>query len=255
MPLIDNGLRQGRDEMNVTRERLGRPPLERFHGGISETLALVGTYPQLEYPRKWPAGTHVTGPLFFELPADPVEVPDGSDPLVVVAPSTAQDRECDLVRATLAGLADEPVRVLATVNRRKPTEAIEVPANAVLTDWLPYSQVMPQADLVISHGGHGTIVRALHSGAPVLCCPAGGDMGENGARVSWSGAGLSLPRRLVSPRGVRLAARRTLGNPAYRERAREIAEWSAANDGAERASRLVEETARTGVPNLQPDAL
>ena len=229
--------------MNVTRERLGLPPLERFHGGISESLALVGTYPQLEYPREWPAGTHVTGPLFFELPAEPVEVPEGPEPLVVVAPSTAQDRECELVRATLAGLADEPVRVLATTNRREPTEPIEVPANAVLTDWLPYSQVMPQADLVISHGGHGTVVRALHSGAPVLCCPAGGDMGENGARVSWAGAGLSLPRRLVSARGVRVATRRVLGDPGYLNKAREIAAWSAANDGAVRASELVEEAA------------
>ncbi|MBA2545742.1 MAG: glycosyltransferase [Solirubrobacterales bacterium] len=252
MPLIDNGLRQGRDEMNVTRARLGLPPVERFHGGISEALALVGTYPQLEYPRKWPVGTHVTGPLFFELAADPVEVPEGPDPLVVVAPSTAQDRECDLVRAALAGLADEPVRVLATINRREPTEPIEVPANAVLTDWLPYSQVMPQADLVISHGGHGTVVRALHSGAPVLCCPAGGDMGENGARVSWSGAGLSLPRRLVSPRGVRLAARRILSDERFRIRAQEIATWSEANDGAQRASQLVEDTARNESSRLSP---
>lgn len=244
MPLIDNGLRQGRDEMNVTRERLGLPPLERFHGGISETLALVATYPQLEYPRRWPAGAHVSGPLFFELAAEPVEVPEGPEPLVVIAPSTAQDPECELVRTALEGLADEPVRVLATVNRRVPQEPIEVPDNAVLTGWLPYSRVMPEADLVISHGGHGTVVRALHSGTPLLCCPAVGDMGENGARVSWSGAGLSLPRRLLSARGVRLATRRVMGDGGFAARAKEIAAWSAANDGAERAAELVEETAR-----------
>lgn len=250
MPVLEMGLRQGRDELNEIRERLGLAPQNRFHGGISEELALVGTYPQLEYPRSWPRGTHVTGPLFFELPADEVEVPAGNGPLVVVAPSTAQDPECRMLRAALAGLADEPVRVLATTNRHEPEEPIEAPANAVLVDWLPYTQVMTQADLVVSHGGHGTVCRALQAGAPVLVCPAVGDMAENGARVSWAGVGESVPRRFVTPRGIKLGVRRVLGDPRYRERARAISEWSARNDGAARAAELCEGAARNASSRL-----
>jgi MGT family glycosyltransferase len=244
MPLLNIGLRRGRDELNATRERLGLPPQDRFHGGISELLAIVATFPQLEYPRRWPPYAHVTGPLFFELSAEAIEIPDGGEPLVVVAPSTAQDPECEMLRAALEGLADEPVRVLATKNRRNPKVPIDVPANAVLLDWMPYSQTMAAADLVISHGGHGTVVRALSLGAPVLACPAVGDMGENGARVAWSGAGLSLPRRLMSPRGIRLAARRILGDPSYQDRALALKEWSERNDGAEAAAVLAEKAAR-----------
>ena len=244
MPVIEGGLRQGRDEMNVTRARLGLPPLERFHGGISELLALVATFPQLEYPRAWPPGVHVSGPLLFELPHGEVQIPEGDGPLVLVAPSTSQDPECELLRAALEGLAEEPVRVLATSNNREPAEPIEVPDNAELVPWLSYSQAMAAADLVICHGGHGTVARALAAGVPVLCCPAVGDMSENGARVSWSGTGLSLPRRLLSPRGVRLAAARILGSPSYRARASELANWAAENNGGERAAVLVEETAR-----------
>src|SRR3954465_12222872 len=99
------GLRRGRDELNETRARLGLPPLQRFHGGISELLAIVGTLPQLEYPRDWPAHVHVTGPLFFELPGEEVELPDGEGPLVLIAPSTSQDPECELLRVALEGLA------------------------------------------------------------------------------------------------------------------------------------------------------
>ena len=244
MPLLNVGLRQGRNELNETRERLGLAPQDRFHGGISELLAIVATFPQLEYPREWPSYARVSGPLFFELPSDGVEIPEGEGPLVVIAPSTAQDPDCEMLRAALEGLADEPVRVLATTNRREPSERIEVPANAVLLDWLPYSRAMAAADLVISHGGHGTVVRALSLGAPLLVCPAVGDMAENGARVAWSGAGLSLPRRLLSPRAIRLAVRRMLGDPSYRERAGAIAAWSRDNDGAERAAVHVEEAAR-----------
>ena len=49
-------------ELNETRARLGLAPLDHVHGGISRRLALVGTFPQLEYPRTWPEHVHVVGP-------------------------------------------------------------------------------------------------------------------------------------------------------------------------------------------------
>ena len=252
LPILRSGLRRGRDELNVTRERLGLAPLERFHGGTSELLAMVATFPQLEYPRRWPDQVKVTGPLFFELPFEDVELPPGDGPLVLVAPSTSQDPKCELLRAALDGLADEPVRVLATTNKHRPSEPLSVPANAVLHPWLSYSQAMAVADLVICHGGHGTVARALAAGVPVLVSPAVGDMAENGARVAWSGAGEMLPRRLLSPGSTAVAARRVLSDPGYRARAGEISEWSAANDGAARAAVLVEKVARRETSRLSP---
>jgi UDP:flavonoid glycosyltransferase YjiC (YdhE family) len=251
-PLLAMGLRQGRDELNETRARLGLGPIERFHGGISELLAVVATFPQLEYPREWPGQVHVTGPLFFELPGEEMALPEGDGPLVLVAPSTSQDPECELLRVALEGLAEEPVRVLATTNRHRPERPIEVPENAVLVDWVLYSQVMPAADVVICHGGHGTVARSLAAGTPLLVCPSVGDMGENAARVAWSGAGLSVPRRLLSPRAIRLASRRLLGEERFAARAREIAAWSELHDGAATAEDLVEEAARNAINRLSP---
>ena len=239
-PLLEIGLRRGRDELNEQRAAIGLAPVERFHGGISEDLVLVATFPQLEYPRRWPAEVQVTGPMEFELPYRDVALPAGDAPLVLVAPSTAKDPECRLVRVALEALAGEPVRVVATTNRAQPEEPIEVPGNAVLVDWLSYSQVMPQASLVICHGGHGTTVRALGSGVPVLCCPVAGDMAENAVRVAWAGAGLSLPWRLCRPAPLRWAARRILGDPSFTTRAGEFAAWRLQNDGAKRGAELVE---------------
>ncbi|MGH2985612.1 MAG: glycosyltransferase, partial [Solirubrobacterales bacterium] len=90
LPVLVGGLRRGRAEMNQSRAVVGLPPVERFHGGISEELALVATFPQLEHPRCWPAHVRVTGPIGFELPYPDVEMPAGDAPLVLVAPSTAQ---------------------------------------------------------------------------------------------------------------------------------------------------------------------
>jgi UDP:flavonoid glycosyltransferase YjiC (YdhE family) len=102
---------------------------------------------------------------------------------------------------------------------------------------------MPRAALVVCHGGHGTVARALGAGAPVLCCPHAGDMAENGARVTWAGAGLMIPRRLVGRRSIRAAARRILSDRRFAERAREIAAWGRRHDGAERGAELVEHLA------------
>jgi UDP:flavonoid glycosyltransferase YjiC (YdhE family) len=237
------GLEQGRRDLNIQRQRLDLPPIDRFHGGISPDLALVATYPQLEYPRRWPAGVEITGPMTFELLHPEIELPPGDAPLVLVAPSTAHDSDNHLVRTALAALADEPVRVVATSNRVAPQHAIDVPANAVLVEWLSYSQLMPAASLVVSHGGHGTVARALGAGAPVLVSPIIGDMSETAMRLAWAGAGLSLPWRLCRPAPLRWSVQRLLQEPKFAAKAQEIAAWGRANDGAARGAELVERLA------------
>jgi len=158
------GLERGRAHLNEQRALVGLPPSDRFHGGTSPDLAMVATYPQLEYPRDWPRSVHVTGPMPFEMPHADIDLPPGDDPLVLVAPSTSQDPDNRLVRSALSALAEQPVRVVATTNRVRPDRPIQIPGNAVLVDWLSYSQVMPESSLVICHGGHGTVARALAEG-------------------------------------------------------------------------------------------
>jgi UDP:flavonoid glycosyltransferase YjiC (YdhE family) len=252
---VVHGLERGRRELNETRARLGLPALAHVHGGISQRLALVATFPQLEYPRAWPAHTHVVGPLMWEPPSPEVALPDGRGgadahddgaelPLVLVAPSTAQDAEHTLLRAALKGLAEVPVRVLATYNRRLPPAPLPVPANARVVEWVRYSTTMPRCDAIVCHAGHGTLVRALACGTPVVAAPAVGDMNENAARLDWAGAGVRLPRRFVTPRGVRLAVERTLSDRTISARAAELGGWAHEHDGGQMASELLEGLAK-----------
>lgn len=240
---VDRGLERGRRELNRTRAQVGLPPLGHVHGGISRELALVATFPQLEYPRSWPANVHVVGPLMWEPPAADVELPPGEAPLVLVAPSTAQDPEHRMLIAALRGLADADVRVLATWNRRLPPRPLPVPENARLVEWISYSRTMPRCEVVVCHAGHGTLVRALASGCAVVACPAVGDMNENAARLDWAGAGVRIPRRFVSPRPLRLAVERALAEPSIGIKARAMAEWASAHDPGATAAELVERLA------------
>lgn len=289
---VDKGLESGRIALNRTRAAVGLPPLSHVHGGTSRQLALVGSFPQLEYPRRWPAHVHVVGPLMWEPPGEQaVEPPiarsrtgattdlpaahrnpstrasqdwtrasqdarlapsspqppvvlvapsSPQPPVVLVAPSTSQDPDHRLLLAALKGLADADVRVIATWNRRLPPRPLPVPPNARVVEWVSYSQTMPSCDVVVCHAGHGTVARALSSGCVVVACPVAGDMNENAARVSWTGAGVRLPRRFISPRPLRLAVERAARDEAMRARARELAAWAQSHDAAERAAVLLE---------------
>jgi len=240
---VNRGLQSGRTALNDARERVGLPSLEHVHGGTSRELALVATFPQLEYPRTWPAHVHVVGPLLWEPPAEHVEPPPGDAPLVLVAPSTSQDPDHRLLRAALSGLANAPVRVLATYNRRLPASALPVPHNTRVVDWVSYARTMPHCDVVVCHAGHGTLVRALTSGCTVVACPVAGDMNENAARLDWAGAGVRVPRRFISPRPLRLAVEHAIDEPSIRQRARELSAWAATHDAGARAATLIERLA------------
>ncbi len=245
-PWFARRAREDRRELNYARQDVGLPPQSRLYGGISENLGLVATYPQLEYPRRWPPEVHVTGPMLFELPYPEIELPEGDDPLVLVAASTAQDHELKLVTTAIEALEGEPLRVLVSLNQHGGTWPTPIPDNVTVVDWVSYSQVLPRASLVVTNGGHGTVVRTLSEGVPLVVCPAGGDMGENGSRVAWAGAGAMIPWGLLGPAPLRWATRRVLVDDEFRRRAREIADWGKRNDGPTRGADLLERFA--GVP-------
>ena len=163
--------------------------------------------------------------MTFEVPHPEIELPPGDAPLVLVAPSTAHDSGNHLVRTALKALAgragagggdDQPGRPAEPdrgPRQRRPGRLAQLqPADA------------GGASLVISHGGHGTVARALGAGTPVLICPIVGDMSETAMRVAWAKAGLSLPWRLCRPAPLRWAARRILGDPSFAARAGELAD-------------------------------
>jgi len=213
--ITNRGLRSGQYQLNATRVALGLSPTESLYGGLSKELCLVATYPQLEYPRRWPKHVRHIGPLFWELPSETIELDKDGQPLILIAPSTAHDPEHKLLRAALTALADLPVKVIASANQSF-NQKISVPSNAKVLEWAPYSQIMPQADLVICHGGHGTVVKALSYGVPLLVCPVAGDMFENAARVEWSGSGLRVPNRLIRPAILKAAIKQVLSRRTYR---------------------------------------
>jgi UDP:flavonoid glycosyltransferase YjiC (YdhE family) len=144
-----------------------------------------------------------------------------------------------VLRRIVAALADLPVRGLVTLGPALHQQDITLPPNVRAEPYAPHVLVCPHADLVVTHGGHGTVITALNFGVPVVCVPMGRDQADNAARVVWRDAGLRCGSK-ADVTALRLAIRRVLEEPRFRAGARRIAEGIASQGGPSQAIEEVE---------------
>ena len=155
---------------------------------------LVMTSPAFDFPARLPANVRYVGPILDD-PAGlgswqspwPAEDPD---PLVVVAFSTTYQDHGAALQRVINTLGELKVRSLVTLGPALDASAFRVPQNVVLRMSVPHALVFPSAAAVVTHAGHGTVIRALAVGVPLLCLPMGRDQPGNAARTVARGAGL-----------------------------------------------------------------
>ena len=110
----------------------------------------------------------------------------------------------------------------------------------VKRDAQPQASLLPHCDLVVSHGGSGSVLGALSHGLPSVLIPMGADQPLNGERCARLGVARVLDAFDVSPVEVREAATSVLEDPGYRSNAERLrAEIAALPDPAE-AVKLLE---------------
>ena len=158
--------------------------------------------PGLEYPRRdLPTSVVFTGPLAPDRPdlvCSAWTPPPGDAPLVHVTQGTFANADPGaLLVPCLQALADEPVRVVATTGGRPVAQVRELlggrfPANAQVLELVPYADLLPRTDVMVTNGGWGGVQQALAQGVPVVVAGATEEKPEVAARVAWSGAGLDL---------------------------------------------------------------
>ena len=126
-------------------------------------------------------------------------------------------------RAALAAIRDLPVKVVVTVGPTGDPEAFgPQPSHVVVQRYVPQMRLLPSCDVVVSHGGSGTVLATLQLGIPQLCLPQAADQFINAAAVARSGAGLQIPPEEVEAAGVAAAVEVLLGDAAFRQHAQRV---------------------------------
>jgi UDP:flavonoid glycosyltransferase YjiC (YdhE family) len=162
-------------------------------------------------------------------------------PLVMISFSTMfEQRNADKLQRSLDALADFQVHVVATTAGIVAPSEIAVPPNAVVLDYAAHDPIMRRAALVVTHGGHGTAMRALWHGVPMILIPGlAGDQPYVAAAIQEFGAGLALPGD-AGVGAIRAAAQEIFGTPSFKRNARERSAALAGVDGATNAADEVE---------------
>lgn len=182
-------------------------------------------------------------------------------PLVVVGFSSTYQRQETALRRAIEALGTLPVTALVSTGPALDAHALaaaDLPDNVTLSRALSHAAVFPHASAVVTHAGHGTVMRALAAGAPLVCLPMGRDQDDNAAKVAYHGAGIRLSKA-ASPRTIASAVSRVMQEPSFREAAgrlgerirqdvaeqRAVAELEGANDGLRfRSTRTLKSAAR-----------
>jgi len=192
----------------------------------------------------WEMVRHAGPALEDEKFAVPTPLPwpdDDPTPLVLVSFSTGfEQRNVDKVQHALDALADLPVHVVATTGGIVAPNEIAAPANAIVLNYAAHDPVLRRAAMVVTHGGHGTAMRALRHGVPLVVIPGlAGDQPFVAAAIQEWGAGVALPGDAGTD-PMRAAAEKVLFAPSYRQEAHRRAAALAGADGAANAADEVE---------------
>jgi MGT family glycosyltransferase len=213
--------------LNAMRRQHGLPPLAHFLDQLRRARRqLVLTSADFDFPGTLPTGALYVGPVLDD-PAwaevTPWTPPAGGDPLVLVAMSSTFQDQVGCLQRVVDALGTLPVRGVVTTGLAVDAAVLRPAANVTIVSSAPHRQVLQHAALVVTHGGHGTVMKALAAGVPMVLIPHGRDQGDTATRVTARGAGVAL-KRTAGPGTIAKAMRRVLRDASYRAAARQLGE-------------------------------
>ena len=238
--------------LNTVRKSFGLTPMKSVMDIYQQAdLRLIQTCKAFDFPIvPEPENVRYVGPILDDPDwsgSDLVCLPnDDTRPLVVVSlSSTFQNQRQTLVQV-IEALASLPVRGLVTLGPAMARENFKTYDNVTVLPAIPHSAVFPKATIVVTHAGHGTVMRALAHGLPLVCLPMGRDQTDNAARVIHHGAGLSLSRN-AKPKQIAQAIKRVLSEPKFAHKAQHLKKTILADASANLAVKELEDITSAGL--------
>lgn len=192
--------RTGLPALNQARAEFGLAPLRDGLELVGKAdRILVCTSPSYDFaPGSVPAHVCYVGPQLD----DAASVASGNPwagppdrPLVLVGLSSTVMLQEGLLQRAADALGQLQVRGLITTGPAVDSAVIVAPPNVTVKQWVRHADVLPYCSAVITHGGHGTVMKALIAGVPLVVVPLGRDQPDNAARVAHAGAGIRLRKK------------------------------------------------------------
>jgi rhamnosyltransferase subunit B len=244
--------------LNDFRATLGLPAVSRLlHRWIHSPQCVIGFFPEWFAPPQidWPPHTHLVGfPLWdgggaagaAPVPPEVSEFLDAGEAPIIFTPGSAAStmQRFFLESIQAARRLDRRAMLITNFLGQLPGN---LPPGIKAFSYVPFSEVLPRAALMVYHGGIGTLAQTVKAGTIHLAVPNAHDQFDNGWRLEQLGLGRSIPG--TSYRAARAATeiRALLGDPALKQRARQFSARIDSAASVARACELIE-----GLVHSQP---
>jgi MGT family glycosyltransferase len=130
---------------------------------------------------------------------------------------TVNNQAPGVLEAILSGLREEPMTLIMTTGRDRDPAAFGLqPLNVHLERYVPQSLLFPFCDLVVTHGGTGTVMAALGHGLPMVILPVAADQPDNARRCGQLGVARVVAPQDQTPEAIQSAARAVLADRSFR---------------------------------------
>lgn len=210
-------------DLNAARARFGLDPLTSVWGQLDRAgRVLVLTSAAFDLPAALPGNVRYVGPVLDDpVWTEPYVPPEGDEPLVVVGLSSTYQQQTEVLRRVVAALDGLAVRAVVTTGPAVDPDQVPGTAKIHVIRSAPHRGLFVQADAVVTHAGHGTLMKAMAAGVPTLCLPMGRDQGDNLVRAARHGGVLGL-KPTATAEQIAGALRRLLDEPSFRTGARAL---------------------------------
>jgi MGT family glycosyltransferase len=239
---------QGFDEYCRERRAPGLPEGEFIH---ESPLLNLYIYPEeIDYPRGRPLALTWHNLDSSVRTTDPEwSLPDelaGEGALIYLSLGSLGSGDVPLMERLVEVLGDTPHRYI--VSKGPQHAEYELADNMAGEEFLPQTSLLPEVDLVVTHGGNNTITESLHFGVPMIVLPLFWDQHDNAQRMDETGCGVRLPTYTFEADQISAAIDRLIADRALGERLGAIAKRLQAKPGNQRGAELIERLAETRQP-------
>jgi UDP:flavonoid glycosyltransferase YjiC (YdhE family) len=209
------------------RETVGLPPDPELAMLYRYLLIVPGPAGYHDPAHPLPATARAVRHVAFDRSGDeqlPIWVTDLPDrPVVYATMGTAFNRAPGILEAIVEGLRDEPVTLIVTTGRDRDVESFgSQPPNMHIERYIPQSLLFPHCDVVLTHGGSGTVLTALGHGLPMVIVPVSADQPDNARRCEQIGVAKVISPDNRTPEAFRQAVAAVLSDPRYRSNAQRL---------------------------------
>jgi MGT family glycosyltransferase len=158
-------------------------------------------------------------------------------PLLYISMGSVMTNQPEFYKHCFEAFGGQPWQVVLTVGKSTDTTQLgSIPANFLLSSYVPQLEILPRTRVFVTHAGTNSVMESMYYGVPMVLIPQQPEQQMHARRTVELGLGVQLDKGAVTAASLREAVERVANDPQYRTRAQEMQQRMHEDGGYQRAT-------------------